>query len=360
MAAENDYRGENSVFTGTFWDNSYWYPLTVSWEQVEIARQEGTQLARPSDLLWVLPMTIAVLVFRYFYEKCVCAPLASYVFRGKDRRAPEPCSELDQIYKKTNKFDEKKHDTPDGWTIRRAQRWFRRRRNQDRPDLKKKFRETFYRFSVYVFLWGWAVFALYDKEWLWDSAYCFVDFPYQHMDGKVLFLYLIELAFYFSLVVTLFNDVKRKDFPEQIIHHFATITLVSFSYMANFIRIGTLVLILHDISDIFLEGAKLFVYQKKTMIADILFGCFAVIFLITRDVMFPWMVLHTALVKSMWLFEPYFAYYWFNAFLMVIQILNWFWSFTILRMAYRLLTTSDLGDDARSDAEEESSDGEEE
>merc|ERR1712178_537977 len=179
------------------------------------------------------------------------------------------------------------------------------------------------------------------------------------MGWKVIFLYQIELAFYVSLVLSLFNDVKRKDFTEQIIHHFATITLVVFSYLANFIRIGTLVLILHDISDIFLEAAKCFIYCKKGKVADVLFAVFAVTFIITRDFMFPWMVIHTSLVKSMWLFEPYFAYYAFNAFLMIIQVLNWFWSFTILRMAYRLMTQSEIGEDDRSDNDEESTEGEE-
>ena len=39
----------------------------------------------------------------------------------------------------------------------------------------------------------------------------------------------------------------------MLVHHFATISLITFSYANNMLRMGTLVMCVHDAADIFLE-----------------------------------------------------------------------------------------------------------
>lgn len=43
-----------------------------------------------------------------------------------------------------------------------------------------------------------------------------------------------------------------------MIHHIATLTLLSFSWISNYIRIGTLVMAVHDSADILLEVSAVF------------------------------------------------------------------------------------------------------
>lgn len=52
-----------------------------------------------------------------------------------------------------------------------------------------------------------------------------------------------------------------QDFKEQVIHHLATLTLLAFSWCGNYIRVGTLVMLVHDASDVFLEVRLLTFHQ---------------------------------------------------------------------------------------------------
>lgn len=72
---------------------------------------------------------------------------------------------------------------------------------------------------------------------------------------------MLSLSFYWSLTVSQFFDVKRKDFWQMFIHHIATIMLMGFSWTTNLHRVGTLVLLLHDCADIFLEVSTVLIFK---------------------------------------------------------------------------------------------------
>ncbi|KAM3835935.1 ceramide synthase 2-like [Diretmus argenteus] len=250
-----------------------------------------------------------------------------------------------------------------GKTQRQIETWFRLRRNQDRPCHTKKFGEAAWSFFFYFIAFLVGLTCLIDRPWFWDQRECWGQYPLQPMERAHYWYYMLELGFYCSLLLRISVDIKRKDFKEQVIHHFATIFLLSFSYCANYIRIGTLVMLLHDSSDILLESAKMFNYGtgwRKT--CDIMFIVFAAVFLLTRLVVFPSKIIYTTLVLSMEIFEPFAGYYFFNILLMVLQALHVFWAGLILRMAYKFVFLGKLDKDERSDEEseaEEDKEGEE-
>ena len=79
------------------------------------------------------------------------------------------------------------------------------------------------------------------------------DYPNHIVEGDVWWYYMLELSLYWSLMISQFTDVKRKDFWEMFIHHLTTISLLCFSWTCNLTRVGTLVMVIHDVADIFLE-----------------------------------------------------------------------------------------------------------
>jgi hypothetical protein len=42
-----------------------------------------------------------------------------------------------------------------------------------------------------------------------------------------------------------------------MVHHLATVLLLVYSYYVNLSRLGVMILLIHDVSDIFMEAAKL-------------------------------------------------------------------------------------------------------
>lgn len=162
---------------------------------------------------------------------------------------------------------------------RYIERWWRKRRSQDKPSTLVKFCENAWRCTYYTTSTIYGIYILWDKEWLWDIDHCYLGYPHQvkysiysKFEYKILQIvqlelvlifqgvtddvwwhYMISLSFYWSLTVSQFFDIKRKDFWQMFVHHIATIMLMSFSWVTNLHRVGTLVLLLHDCADIFLE-----------------------------------------------------------------------------------------------------------
>lgn len=62
----------------------------------------------------------------------------------------------------------------------------------------------------------------------------------------------------------------------------------------RFFRIGSIVLALHDASDVFMEAAKVFKYSEKELGASVCFGLFAFSWLILRLIFFPFWVIRAS------------------------------------------------------------------
>ncbi|NWR81761.1 CERS2 synthase, partial [Centropus unirufus] len=383
-----------------FWWEQLWLPANLTWADLE--DRDGRVYAKASDLYVTIPLAFLFLVVRHLFETYVATPLAGLLnVKEKIRLKAAPNPVLEKFYATTSKHpkqaDVELLSRQSGCAVRQVERWFRRRRNQDRPSLLKKFREASWRFTFYLiaFIAGMAVIV--DKPWFYDLREVWKGYPIQSMLPSQYWYYMIELSFYWSLLFSIASDVKRKDFKEQIIHHVATIILISFSWFANYIRAGTLIMALHDSSDYLLEvsplpaapavshapfpphpapapqSAKMFNYAGWRNTCNNIFIVFAAVFIVTRLVILPFWIMHCTVVYPLDLYPAFFGYYFFNFMMVVLQSLHIFWAYLIIRMAQKFITgkargglgwsfllPSQVVEDERSDREETDNSEEEE
>uniref|UniRef100_A0A673N6Q0 Ceramide synthase 2-like n=1 Tax=Sinocyclocheilus rhinocerous TaxID=307959 RepID=A0A673N6Q0_9TELE len=344
-----------------FWWDRLWLPRPVTW--VDLQDSEGRVYARVSHLYIILPVAVLLLGLRAFYERLIAVPLAEALgVKDKIRKRASHNPVLEKYYNTHSKHptqaDIKGVCKKLGWSERQVERWFRRRRNQDRPGLLKKFKEASWRFAFYLCSSFGGVLALHDKPWFYDLREVWAGFPKQSLLDSQYWYYIIEMSFYGSLLFSVAADVKRKDFKEQLVHHWATLTLLSFSWCANYIRIGTLVMLVHDTSDVLLESAKMFNYAGWETTCNSIFVVFALVFMVTRLIIFPFWLIHCTWVYPLDQFEPFFGYYFFNVMLVVLLLLHVFWASVILRMVKKFIFGKLKGDE-RSDEEEDEEGSEE-
>ncbi|XP_027699867.1 ceramide synthase 4-like [Vombatus ursinus] len=342
----------------SFWKTEYWIPSGYTWADLEDS--DGIIYPHPKDLLAAIPLTFVLMVIRYGAERIIGLPLSRAMgVRDPLRIKATPNRILESFFwtqSKNPKKDELSHLASQcSLSVRQAERWFRRRRTQERPLLSKKFSEACWKFLFYSTSFFNGLLIFYNKTWFGQPETVWNGYPKQPLQPAIYWWYLLQLSCYFSLLLTLTLDVKRKDFKEQIIHHFVTITLIFFSYSANFVHIGTLVLLLHDVSDIFMEACKMLIYAQWSQARDIMFILFALVFFVSRLILFPIKVLYTTSYTFLTNYQVFFGYYFANALLMILQGLNVFWFFLILRMFYRFLSEGQVKNDIRSDIEEEDS-----
>jgi len=137
------------------------------------------------------------------------------------------------------------------------------------------------------------LYMLLNSSWLipivtqLDFDLFYVNLDAQAFEPYGRFFYLCSLGFWTSCILFLGIETIRKDFIQMILHHFLTVALIVLSYIYNFHRFGLLVLILHDVVDVFLYTAKSLNYRGYQTGADICFAIFAFSFFVARLILYP-------------------------------------------------------------------------
>ncbi|XP_009766541.1 alternaria stem canker resistance protein 1-like [Nicotiana sylvestris] len=237
----------------------------------------------------------------------------------------------------------------------------RRRRRRRRIN---KFKESAWKLVYFLSAEILALVVTCNEPWFTNTRYFWsgpgdLVWPDLKMKLKLKGLYMYAGGFYlYSIFALLYWETRRKDFAAQMVHHITTVSLIVLSYIFGLTRVGSVILAIHDGSDVFMEIAKMSRYSGFQRIADIFFIIFAVAFASLRIICFPFWVLRSTCYEILFIVdteknrtEGTILYFLFNSLLVCLLVLHIFWMRLILRMVNDLITKGHITDDVRSDSE---------
>ncbi|XP_028398544.1 ceramide synthase 5-like [Dendronephthya gigantea] len=351
-------------FNDWFWSKSFWLPPKTTWEDLT-SNKYNIRIPQTRDLYVILPLTVLIVLIRMFFERFIALPFLKHCgLKERNGHKAEPNAILEKVYQDlAGKLEEQQVKTLAsklGWTVKRVEQWFRYKQNNSKPSKLTKAKECSWRFFFYTSICTWGFHVLWKEKYLYDTRHFWIAYPNHDLSNGIYYYYIIQLSFYTSLLLSQFADVKRKDFWIQTIHHVVTISLMLFSYSCNFVRVGAVILLVHDVSDVILECGKVCKYLCGVLdiqkFCDVIFGVFAVVFFISRLIIFPWWVLRSVYLEAPISFGGTMPmYYCFMGLLLTLQAMHIFWFYLIARMAYSFLIKGKVENDARSETEESDS-----
>ena len=159
--------------------------------------------------------------------------------------------------------------------------------------IRRKLHENLWYSMWHTLSFSTNLYMLVNSSWLEPVIFnlefdlFYVDLQEQAFEPYGRFFYLCSLGFWTSCFLFLGIETIRKDFMQIAIHHVLTVALMVISFIYNFHRFGLLVLLLHDVVDVFLYIAKSLNYKKYQRSADVVFAIFALTFLIARLILYP-------------------------------------------------------------------------
>lgn len=231
----------------------------------------------------------------------------------------------------------------------------------------RKFKESAWKCIYFLSGELLSLYVTYDEPWFTNTKFFWFGpgeqvWPDQKIKLKLKAVYMYAAGFYiYSIFALLFWETRRSDFGVSMSHHIATAFLIMLSYIFRFARVGSIVLAIHDASDVFMEIGKMSKYSGCEWLASISFILFVASWVALRLIYFPfWVIWSTSyevvltLDKEKHKVDGPIYYYVFNSLLISLLVLHIYWWVLIFRMIIKQIQAKgQISDDVRSDSEEE-------
>ena len=296
--------------------------------------------------IWTYPFlfTTIILFLRYrILEKIIFTPIASYLGIPEEIGYPSTPT-LENLYHKfgisppreTLIATAKKLDC----TESELRLWLRQRSHSDKVSKHSKFLDGAWKLTYYTAMTLYGLKTLMGKPWFIRQE-LLLDYPDHKLENDVWWYYMISLSYYWAWNIMHLLEPKRKDLWQMLFHHFLAIFLLCLSWSYNLIRMGCLVLLIHDIPNTLLYASKVLFYLQKKSSCHVMFLIYAVIWVIAHDGLYPWWIIYPAVFEGLKLAQFYAlltaialpVYYIFSLMLIMLQLLHLYWTPKILKLA---------------------------
>ncbi|XP_029429010.1 ceramide synthase 6-like [Rhinatrema bivittatum] len=208
-----------------------------------------------------------------------------------------------------------------------------------------------------LLFYSWAVIYsfkfLVKKKWMWDSKASWANNESYKLTSEEFVHYVMELAFYGSLLFFQFFDIKRKDFWAMCIHHNVTILIMVSAYIHKITRLGSFCLMVLDMADVILEAGKIANYLHWRKACNGIFWVFAIVFLVSRLVLFPLRCASSLFQDSQEVLGRIGRWEYYIIILVVLQVLHLYWCILVVQMIYKTLRKGEVYRDVRSDDDDD-------
>lgn len=190
-----------------------------------------------------------------------------------------------------------------------------------------KFGEYVFRLLYHSAISAYGIWYFWDKPW-WEQGNTlslYQGFPNHAVEPGMAWYYLLQAAYNVDAMVSLlvlsftiqfnttgqgfspiriqWSDTVRGDFREMFIHHIVTNLLVIGSSLCRLTRIGSMVFLIHDISDVPVDLSKLANFLKWKWTTLSCFLSMVAVWMVTRLYILPVVIYRSILTESHFVVE---------------------------------------------------------
>jgi hypothetical protein len=131
-----------------------------------------------------------------------------------------------------------------------------------------KFVISAWKFTNFSITSALGLYLLATEGWMTHPVEYFEGYGSHPMSPLLKVFYQIGFASYAYATASVFIEPRQKDFVFMVVHHIATLFLIHMSYLNGFFRIGSAILLCHEVSDPFMEIAKMFLYAGANKVCN--------------------------------------------------------------------------------------------